>query len=84
MRLQHGKAIHKDDRLKFQKRSGDLHDFAFAKMIKYMLKRAREKLEEKREAAEDEGTGKGGAATTNLAALDSDSDSEMDDSDEES
>ena len=41
MRLKHGKAIRKDDRLKFQKRStGDLHDFKFTKMIQYMLKRA--------------------------------------------
>ena len=54
MRLQHGKAIRKDDRLKFQKRqTGELHDFEFAKMIKYMLKRAAEKIVEKDEEKAD-------------------------------
>ena len=55
MRLQHGKAIRKDDRLKFQKRSGDLHDFLFTRMISHMLKRAKEKLQEKTEDSQDDG-----------------------------
>ena len=51
LKLQHGKSTSKDDRLKFQKRTSDLHSFSFAKMISQMLKRANEKIAEKK--AED-------------------------------
>ena len=51
LKLQHGKSTSKDDRLKFQKRTSELHDFSFSKMIRQMLKRALEKMAEQK--AED-------------------------------
>ena len=46
MKLQHGKQGSKDV-LKFQKRKSDLHRFTFARMIKFVIGRQKEKVEGK-------------------------------------